>query len=157
MFWVWMILEIGAALCTSAVESVAKGKEQLTLERCKKIDIIVVISAVINVLLLLMGYYRVQMEPELFGYRDKVNTYVLLGYTMMFGGIYGVIMLLIAAIPYSIRKSLDSRSAFEEAQNGSSAEEDREPSDDEWKCKGCGKIHMNYVSTCSCGKSKYDR
>ena len=156
MFFVWMILAIIAALCTSAVEGAARSTEQLTPEKCKKIDVVMTVSAFLTVLVFMIGYYRVQQNPKLFAW-DELIPKSILNYAMFFSGIYGMIMLLIAAIPYSIRKSLDSRSAFEEAQNGSSAEEDREPSDDEWKCKGCGKIHMNYVSTCSCGKSKYDR
>ena len=34
--------------------------------------------------------------------------------------------------------------------------EKSETGDDEWVCKGCGKSHMSYVITCSCGRRKGD-
>ena len=31
----------------------------------------------------------------------------------------------------------------------------RQPDKNEWKCSACGRINMNYVTTCPCGKSRY--
>lgn len=108
MFFVWMIMALVAAVCTSAIESVARSSEKLTQEKYKKIDIVVAVSALLTVLLFMIGYYRVQQDPDLFGWGELIPE-SLLNYAMLFSGIYGMITLLIAAIPYAIRKVQECR------------------------------------------------
>lgn len=110
MFFVWTILALAAAICTSAVESTARSSEKLTQEKCKKTDVIMVASIMLSVLVFMIGYYRVQYDPDLFNWGELVLD-SLLNYLMMYSGIYGISMAVIAAIPYAIKKSCECKIA----------------------------------------------
>lgn len=62
---------------------------------------------------------------------------------------YHVIALLIGALASITQNTKATARLLEYQLSGNEA-----PSENEWKCKNCGRINSSYVGTCSCGNTK---